>query len=377
MAANAAGRHRFEGGPNTTFVGALKLGGLTAPMLLDGPITGGAFLAHVGQVLVPTRAPGDIVVLDNIQAHTPTVVCAALEAVAAELLFLPPFSPDFNPVEMAFSELKAHWDGPPRLLTAECSNNQKEETMPRITLPRDAAVFGIDLGKTIFRVVSRDKAGAIVQCLKFRRDKVLAFFETATPALSGMEACPGSQWFARKLQVMGHTVRIMPAQFVKPYLMTNKSDTLYAEAIAEAVTRPSMRFVPVKTVDQVDIQALHRTRDQMIGKRTALINQMRAFCLEYGVAIRQGTNLSKAHFPRFLGDEDNDLSPSMRPLLSDLFEDLQCLELRIKTVTSEIEALVARGDVARRLTTNPRHRSAWRQCASGGSRRRQTVPARA
>lgn len=225
--------------------------------------------------------------------------------------------------------------------------------MPIKTLPRDAAVFGIDLGKNVFHVVSTDKTGAIVQRLKFRRDKVLAFFETVAPALIGMEACPGSQWLARRLQAIGHTVRIMPAQFVKPYLKTNKSDTLDAEAIAEAVTRPSMRFVPVKTVDQVDIQALHRIRDQMIGKRTALINQMRAFCLEYGVAIRQGTNFFKAEFPRALADEDNDLSTSMRRLLSDLFEDLQRLELRIKTVTSEIEALVARDDVARRLTTIP------------------------
>ena len=135
---------------------------------------------------------------------------------------------------------------------------------------------------------------------------------------------------------MGHTVRIMPAQYVKPYLKTNKSDTLDAEAIAEAVTRPSMRFVPVKSVDQVDIQALHRIRDQMIGKRTALINQMRAFCLEYGAAIRQGANFFKADFRRILADEENDLSPSIRRLMPDLFEYLQRLELRIKTVTSEI-----------------------------------------
>lgn len=225
--------------------------------------------------------------------------------------------------------------------------------MPRTPQPRDAAVFGVDLGKNVFHVVGTDKTGAVVQRLKLRRDKVLTFFETAAPALIGMEACPGSQWLARKLQAMGHTVRIMPAQFVKPYLKTNKSDTLDAEAIAEAVTRPSMRFVPVKSVDQVDIQALHRIRDQMIGKRTALINQMRAFCLEFGIALRQGVNFFKTDFPRVMADEDNDLSPSMRQLLSDLFEDLQRLELRIRTVTSEIEALVARDDVARRLMTIP------------------------
>jgi transposase len=225
--------------------------------------------------------------------------------------------------------------------------------MPKTQQPRDAAVFGIDLGKNVFHVVSTDTSGAVVQRLKFRRDKLLAFFEAAASALIGMEACPGSQWLARRLQAMGHTVRIMPAQFVKPYLKTNKSDTLDAEAIAEAVTRPSMRFVPVKSVDQADIQALHRIRDQMIRQRTALINQMRAFCLEYGIAMRQGAGLFRVDFPRVLANEENDLSASMRRLLSDLFEDLQRLELRIKTVTSEIEALVSRDDVARRLTTIP------------------------
>jgi transposase len=225
--------------------------------------------------------------------------------------------------------------------------------MPRTPQPKDAAVFGIDLGKNVFHVVSTDASGAIVQRTKFRRETLLRFFEEAKPVLIGMEACPGSQWLARRLEAMGHTVRIMPAQYVKPYLKTNKSDTLDAEAIAEAVTRPSMRFVPVKSVDQVDIQALHRIRDQMIGKRTALINQMRAFCLEYGIALRQGAGLFKLDFPKVLADDANDLSPTMRRLLSDLFEDLHHLELRIKTVSSEIEALVARDDIARRLTTIP------------------------
>ncbi len=224
--------------------------------------------------------------------------------------------------------------------------------MPRTT-PRHAAVFGIDLGKNVFHVAAADANGAIIQRVKFRRDTLLQFFETAKPAVVGMEACPGSQWLARRLQAMGHTVRIMPAQFVKPYLKTNKSDTLDAEAIAEAATRPTMRFVPVKTVDQVDIQSLHRIRDQLIRQRTGLINQMRAFCLEYGVAIHQGAGRFKVELPHVLADTANDLSPSMRRLLADQFEDLRRMEIRIKVVTNEIEALVARDDVARRLTTIP------------------------
>jgi transposase len=109
--------------------------------------------------------------------------------------------------------------------------------------PRGATVYGIDIGKNCFHVVGVDAAGKPIQRVKFRRDTLLTFFANAAPALIGMEACPGAQWLARKLQALGHTVRIIPAQFVKPYLKSNKNDTLDAEAIAEAVTRPTMRFV--------------------------------------------------------------------------------------------------------------------------------------
>ena len=110
------------------------------------------------------------------------------------------------------------------------------------TPSRDAAVYGVDLGKNVFHVVSLDAVGAVVQRVKFRRDTLLAFFERAARTIVGMEACPGSQWLARKLQAMGHTVRIVPAQFVKPYVKSQKNDTVDAEAIAEAVTRPAMRI---------------------------------------------------------------------------------------------------------------------------------------
>lgn len=111
---------------------------------------------------------------------------------------------------------------------------------------RGATVYGIDLGKNIFPVVGTDSAGNVVQRVKFRRDTLRAFFERAERAVVGMEGCPGSQWLARKLQAMGHTVRIIPAQFVKPYVKSHKNDTIDAAAIAEAVTRTTMRFVQVK-----------------------------------------------------------------------------------------------------------------------------------
>lgn len=219
--------------------------------------------------------------------------------------------------------------------------------------PRGAVVYGIDIGKNLFHVVGVDAEGKPIQKVKFRREAVLQFFERAEPATVGMEACPGSQWLARKLQEHGHKVRIIPAQFVKPYVKTNKNDIIDAAAIAEAVTRPTMRFVEVKQPDQVDLQALHRIRDQMVRNRTRLICQMRAFCLEYGVAMRQGAGVFKVDLQRVLADDGNDLTPTMRRLLRDLADDLTHLETRIKAISREIDALAARDDVARRLMTIP------------------------
>ncbi len=219
--------------------------------------------------------------------------------------------------------------------------------------PRDAAVFGVDLGKNLFHVCGLDAAGAPIQRATFRRDTLLQFFERATPTIVGMEACPGSQWLARKLRTMGHTVRIVPAKFVKPYVKSNKNDLIDAEAIAEAVSRPTMRFVEVRSPEQVDLQALHRVRDRLVAQRTRVICQMRAFCLEYGIAMHQGAGRFKADLPRVLADEANDLTPAMRRLLTRLSEDVRALEARIAEVTAEIEDIAAADDTTRRLMTIP------------------------
>lgn len=219
--------------------------------------------------------------------------------------------------------------------------------------PRDAAVYGDDLGKNLFHVVGTDTAGRVIQTAKLRRETLLTFFERAAPALVGMEACAGSQWLARKLQAIGHTVRIIPAQFVKPYVKSNKNDMIDAAAIAEAVTRPSMRFVEIKSPEQSDLQALHRIRDQMVRNRTKLVCQMRAFCFECSIAIHQGVGKFKLALPQVLADQSNDLTSAMRRLLAGLFEDLQYIEKRIAEVTQEIEAIAAQDDRARRLMTVP------------------------
>lgn len=151
------------------------------------------------------------------------------------------------------------------------------------------------------------------------------------------------------MQALGHKVRLIPAQFVKPYVKSNKNDIIDAEAIAEVTTRPTMRFVTAKATDQVDLQALHRIRDQMVCSRTRLTNQMRAFCLEYGVPLRQGAGLFKVDLPTALNDPENDLSPAMRRC--GRFTRRSAAPRR--ALTKEIEAIADREDVTRRLMTIP------------------------
>lgn len=219
--------------------------------------------------------------------------------------------------------------------------------------PRDAAVFGVDIGKNVFHVVGLDAAGRPIQKATFRRETLLQFFEHATPTVVGMEACPGAQWLARKLIAIGHRVRIVPAKFVRPYVKSNKNDIIDAEAIAEAASRPTMRFVEVRSLDQIDLQALHRARDRLVAQRTRVICQIRAFCLEYGIAMHKGVGKFKAALPGVLADESNDLSPAMRRLLVSLFHDIGQLEGRIAELSREIDAVAHASDTARRLMTIP------------------------
>lgn len=136
----------------------------------------------------------------------------------------------------------------------------------------EAFAYGIDIGKKVFHVVAVNREGAVIQRAKFARETLHSFFDLVPKALIGMEACPGSQWLTRRLIEKGHDARIIPARFVKPYVKSNKTDTVDAAAIAEAGTRPTMRFVEVRTPEQVDLQALHRIRDRLVGERTGLMN---------------------------------------------------------------------------------------------------------
>ncbi len=150
------------------------------------------------------------------------------------------------------------------------------------------STIGIDIGKNSFHVIGFDERGAIVLRQKLSRSQIAVRFANLPRCLIGMEACVGAHHLSRRLQALGHDVRIMPALYVKPYLKGQKNDFRDAEAIAEAVQRPTMRFVQTKTVEQLDLQALHRLRTRLVRQRTAVINQIRAFLLERGIAVRQG-----------------------------------------------------------------------------------------
>ena len=143
-------------------------------------------------------------------------------------------------------------------------------------------VVGIDLGKTVFHLVGLDSTGRVVIRKKCSRKQLLAFTANLEVGLIGMESCSGSHFLGRALREQGHEVRLMPAQYVKPYVQTNKSDFLDAEAIAEAVQRPRMRFVPIKTEEQLDLQALHRVRERWVMRRTSVVNQIRSLLLNRG-----------------------------------------------------------------------------------------------
>src|SRR5437016_13599721 len=183
------------------------------------------------------------------------------------------------------------------------------------------ATIGIDLGKNTFHLVGLDTRGAIVLQLKLSRGQLERRLLNVPRCLIGMEACSGSHHIGRRLTELGHDVRLIPAQYVKPFLKGHKNDYRDAEAIAEAVQRPTMRFVPLKSSDQLDLQALHRVRSRLVGQRTAVINQIRGFLLERGITVRQGPAGLRPALPSILSSDTGVLSPRMVGLVTDLVQD--------------------------------------------------------
>src|SRR3982074_930985 len=176
------------------------------------------------------------------------------------------------------------------------------------------AVIGIDIGKNSFHVVGHDARGAIVLRQKWSRGQVEARLANVPPCLIGMEACVGAHNLSRNLASLGHDARLMPAKYVRPYSKGQKNDFNDAEAIAEAVQRPTMKFVATKTAEQLDLQALHRVRERLVSQRTGITNQIRAFMLERGIAVRQGIGFLRMELPTIPATPPDVLSPRMGSL---------------------------------------------------------------
>src|ERR1700679_4175362 len=197
-------------------------------------------------------------------------------------------------------------------------------------------VMGIDIGKNSFHVVGLDQRGAIVLRQKWSRSQVDARFANMPPCLVGMEACVGAHHLSRKLKALGHDARLMPAKYVRPYSKGQKNDFRDAEAIAEAVQRPTMKFLATTTAEQLDLQALHRVRERLVSQRTGIINQIRAFMLERGIAVRQGICFLRAELPRILATPPNVLSPRMVRIIENLAGDWRRLDERVQNLSDEI-----------------------------------------
>jgi transposase len=247
--------------------------------------------------------------------------------------------------------------------------------MSSTSVPTTTATIGLDLGKNTFHLVGLDRRGAIVLQLKLSRGQLERRLANVPRCLVGMEACSGSHHIGRRLAALGHDVRLIAAQYVKPFLKGHKNDYRDAEAIAEAVQRPTMRFVSIKTPEQMDLLALHRVRSRLVGQRTGLINQIRGFLIERGITVRQGVMPLRRALPDILSSSTGTLSPRVVRLIADLAQDWRRLDERIEIVSAEIEALAQQDDSCQRLMSSPRCRSDHLERRRGGDRQRQRVQA--
>src|SRR2546427_8346973 len=224
----------------------------------------------------------------------------------------------------------------------------KEHAMSQ-NLDVSPTAIGIDIGKNSFHIVGQNQRGAIVLRQKWSRGQVEARLANLPPCRIGMEACVGAHHLSRTLKALGHDARLMPAKYVRPYSKGQKNDYRDAEAIAEAVQRPTMRFVATKTAEQLDLQALHRVRERLVGQRTGIINQIRAFLLERGVAVRKGLGFLRKELPDLLAKRTDVLSPRMLHLIEGLADDWHRLDERIEGLSIEIAALACQDKGCERL----------------------------
>ena len=220
-------------------------------------------------------------------------------------------------------------------------------------MSKEIVVVGLDLAKNVFQVHGVNRPGKVELRKQLKREQVAAFFANLPPCLIGMEACSGAHHWARKLQALGHTVRLMAPQFVKPYVKSNKNDVADAEAICEAVARPSMRFVPVKNIEQQAVLSLHRVRQGFVKARTAQANQIRGLLGEYGLIVPQGISYIAQRVPALIEDASIELPGSFRLLIDRLLEHLKLLHRQVEEIEVQIKAWHRASDASRRLEKVP------------------------
>lgn len=225
-------------------------------------------------------------------------------------------------------------------------------TTSKDSIPALASV-GIDIGKDIFHAVGFDSDGKIVLRRKFKRSALEVEFAKLPPCPVGMEACMSAHFVSRALRKLGHRPKIIPAIYVKPFLKGQKNDYHDAEAIAEAVMRPNLRPVREKTQDQLDLQACHRVRSRLVSRRTATINQIRAFLIEQNITVRPGARSLRNSLFAILKNREEEISPRMIDLIVGLYEDWIWLDERIETITNEIETISKREKNCQRLMSIP------------------------
>lgn len=215
------------------------------------------------------------------------------------------------------------------------------------------AIIGVDLGKNSCSVAALDERGAVMLRRRMRPTSIVEFAAKYAPCIVAMEACCGAHYLGRQLIARGLTVKLMPSEYVRPYVKAQKNDDRDAEAIAEAATRPTMRFVELKSQEQLDIQSLHRVRSRLVGFRTTLTNQMRAVLLERGVTIAQGCRKFERAIDAMLADEAAFAPGRLRDLLIDMRAEWSALDRRIDALDQEFAQLARTDEVARRLTSIP------------------------
>jgi transposase len=220
-------------------------------------------------------------------------------------------------------------------------------------MKQELSTVAIDLAKKVFHLVGADTSGKILWRKRLTRNALMPFLAQLPPLLIGIEACGGSHYWARRFRKHGHDVKLLAPQFVKPFVKSNKNDMRDAEAIAEAVTRPTMRFVPIKEVDQQDIRALHRVRERLIGARTALINEVHGLMLEYGIVMPKGVaKFRQAVVEKLEADKDK-LTALSQELFWKLVQEFVDLEKHIAYYQEKLDTLATTHPECQRLMTIP------------------------